>query len=93
MSVAESTTKTSLCALQLLIAVGMVAAAIFSADQKQVITLEDDGATRGWPLSVAEEAFRRRPRDLTPDEVDRYGTLPPDDRREYRAKWDSRMSR
>jgi serine/threonine protein kinase/WD40 repeat protein len=70
-----------------------VAAAIFSADQKQVITLEDDGATRGWPLSVAEEAFRRRPRDLTPDEVDRYATLPPDDRREYRAKWDARMLR
>jgi WD40 repeat protein len=70
-----------------------VAAAIFSTDHKRVITLEADGLTRGWPLSVVEEALRRKPRELTPDEVDRFETRPPEDRREYRANWDSRTGR
>ncbi len=54
---------------------GPVLDAAFSADGRSVVTGGRDGCIRVWPLDPMDEALRRKPRDMRPEELARYLTL------------------
>jgi WD40 repeat protein len=66
-------------AKQLLVLTGHardVTAASFSPEGRRVLTASDDGTVRIWPLDPLAVAERRKPRDLTPKEIERYRITP-----------------
>jgi WD40 repeat protein/tRNA A-37 threonylcarbamoyl transferase component Bud32 len=51
---------------------GAVTSAAFSADGSQVTTIGDDGSIRTWPVDPLGVALRGKPRELTPQERERF---------------------
>jgi WD40 repeat protein len=51
--------------------------AAFSPDGKRVVTASYDNTARIWPVDLLPIAENRRPRDLTPEERDRFEIEPP----------------
>ena len=64
-----------------------VSAASFSPDGERVLTASYDKMARIWPLDLLSAAQREKPRELTPDEVDRYEVGSPEERAAYRRNW------
>jgi WD40 repeat protein/serine/threonine protein kinase len=62
----------------------------FSPNGKWLATASDDHTARLWPLDLPSVAERLRPRDFTPSEVDFYEIGSPEERDEYRRRWEER---
>ncbi len=60
----------------------------FSPDGQRVVTGSWDQTARIWPLDVLDAALKRKPRELTPDEVDLYELGLPAERKAYRQTWE-----
>jgi len=62
-------------------------AASFSADCQVLHTTGIDGRKRLWPLDALKAAVARKPRDLTPIEINRLEIWTPAEREEYTRTW------
>jgi WD40 repeat protein len=56
---------------------GLIRATAFSPDGQFVLTASDDGTARLWPVDPLPVAGIRKPRELTPEERQRYAIDPP----------------
>jgi WD40 repeat protein len=57
-----------------------VTSAAFSPDGRQVVTTSWDGTARLWPVDPLPLAVARKPRELTPEERERFEVGSPDRR-------------
>jgi WD40 repeat protein/tRNA A-37 threonylcarbamoyl transferase component Bud32 len=57
-----------------------VTSAAFSPDGRQVVTTSWDGTARLWPVDPLPLAIARKPRELTPEERERFEVVSPDKR-------------
>ncbi len=63
---------------------GEVVFTTFSPDSSRCITTSEDGTARIWPVNLLAATRDSMPRQLTPDEVDRFEVGEPEERSSYR---------
>ena len=53
-----------------------------------MVTASLDNTARIWPVDILTAALKRKPRELTPDEVEFYDIGTADERKAYRQTWE-----